>query len=84
MTYAQLLEHLEKELKVGKSRMKLRHGFPPKELGPPAEGEGVMAVPLQHGDRLAVEIAADPEQGGTRLCRVDCSGIYLCWSVILC
>ena len=63
MTYTTLVEHLEKELKVSKSGMKLRHGFPPRELGPHKDGEEELPLPLQHGDRLTVEIAPEPEPG---------------------
>ena len=41
-----------------------RYGFPPRELHPPDEGHDEDPVPLQHGDRVMVEILKPvvPEQ----------------------
>ena len=62
-TYAGLQEILAKELSVEPPRQRIKYGFPPKELKPPAEGKEEEPLPLQHGDRITVEVLADPTEG---------------------
>ena len=62
-TYGGLQEILTKELNIDPPRQKIKYGFPPKELKPPEEGKEEEALPLQHGDRITVEILPDPNEG---------------------
>lgn len=57
-TFAELQKSIAKEFNVPPSQQCIRHGFPPKELLPPRDGEENEPVALQHGDRVSVEILA--------------------------
>ena len=71
-TYAGLQEILAKELSVESPRQRIKYGFPPKELKPPAEGKEEEPLPLQHGDRITVEVLADPTEGILReVCQLN-------------
>jgi deubiquitinating protein VCIP135 len=59
LTYTALLSQLEKEFEVSRERMKIRYGIPPKDLRPVVSGDEEVALPLQHGDRITVEITAN-------------------------
>lgn len=62
VTYQELQELVEKETSVPVSRQRLRSGFPPRELKP-KEGETNQAtVPLQHGDKVMLEMLPDQSQ----------------------
>jgi len=65
VTYASITDQLSRELDTPLGRLKIKHGFPPKVLQAPADdvdGDDVI-VPIQHGDRLSVEIAPEPGIG---------------------
>uniref|UniRef100_A0A3B4BF77 Deubiquitinating protein VCPIP1 n=1 Tax=Periophthalmus magnuspinnatus TaxID=409849 RepID=A0A3B4BF77_9GOBI len=55
-TFTELQKSIAKEFNVPPSQQCIRHGFPPKELLPPKDGEENEPVALQHGDRVSVEI----------------------------
>ncbi|XP_053571068.1 deubiquitinating protein VCPIP1 [Bombina bombina] len=55
-TFSELQEGIAKELDVPPYLQCIRYGFPPKELVPPVNGMENEPVPLQHGDRVTVEI----------------------------
>ena len=61
-TYAGLQVILTRELDVAAPRQRIKYGFPPKEMRPPTEGREGDPLPLQHGDRITVEILPDPNQ----------------------
>lgn len=63
MTHAALQERLVAELGVPVHRQRIKYGFPPRDLHPPAEGQEDDPVPLQHGDRLTIQILPEPKQG---------------------
>ncbi|GFO30372.1 deubiquitinating protein vcip135-like [Plakobranchus ocellatus] len=44
------------------NRLRIRHGFPPRELKPPASSDENYKVPVQPGDRIMVDIV--PVHGG--------------------
>ncbi|KAM4687953.1 deubiquitinating protein VCPIP1 [Discoglossus pictus] len=55
-TFSELQEDIAKQLDIPPYLQCIRYGFPPKELMPPKEGMENEPVPLQHGDRVTVEI----------------------------
>lgn len=55
-TFPELQKSIAKEFNIPPSQQCIRHGFPPKELFPPKDGEENEPVALQHGDRVSVEI----------------------------
>ncbi|EDO31070.1 predicted protein, partial [Nematostella vectensis] len=59
-TYRQLQDAIHKELGVQPEHQKIRYGFPPRTLSPPEEGNEGEAVPIQHGDRVMVEVIIPP------------------------
>ncbi|XP_077979065.1 deubiquitinating protein VCPIP1-like [Glandiceps talaboti] len=62
ITYKDLQTKIESELHVPTDRQKIKFGFPPKELKPPEDGKEDEPIPLQHGDKVVVEILPDPNQ----------------------
>lgn len=40
---------------------KIRYGFPPHVLHPPEEGKEQEPIPVQHGERVIVEVLPPPE-----------------------
>ncbi len=63
MTHAALQERLVAELGIPAHRQRIKYGFPPRDLQPPPEGQEGDLVPLQHGDRLTIQILPEPKQG---------------------
>ncbi|XP_039610533.1 deubiquitinating protein VCPIP1 [Polypterus senegalus] len=61
-TFYELQRSIAKEFSVLPDMLCIRFGFPPKELLPPAEGMENEPVPLQHGDRVTVEILKDSRE----------------------
>ncbi|KAM4027858.1 deubiquitinating protein VCPIP1 [Anomaloglossus baeobatrachus] len=61
-TFAELQEGIAKELDIPPYLQSIRYGFPPKELLPPTDGMENEPVPLQHGDRVTVEILKAKEK----------------------
>ncbi|KAE8598926.1 hypothetical protein XENTR_v10016992 [Xenopus tropicalis] len=61
-TFSELQEGIAKELAIPPHLQSIRYGFPPKELVPPKEGLENEPVPLQHGDRVTVEILKGKEK----------------------
>ncbi|XP_068722589.1 deubiquitinating protein VCPIP1-like [Montipora capricornis] len=59
-TFKQLQELIEKELGIPTAQIRIRYGFPPRELHPPNEGLEEDPLPLQHGDRIMVEHLKPP------------------------
>ncbi|XP_069477235.1 deubiquitinating protein VCPIP1 [Ambystoma mexicanum] len=55
-TFLELQEGIAKEFDIPPYLQSIRYGFPPKELLPPKHGMENEAVPLQHGDRITIEI----------------------------
>ena len=60
VTYSELQLLISEKVDVPPERQKIRHGFPPKVLEPPAEGEEDKPVDIHHGDKLTLEILPDP------------------------
>ncbi|KAG9478871.1 hypothetical protein GDO78_012502 [Eleutherodactylus coqui] len=61
-TFSELQEGIAKELDIPPFLQCIRYGFPPKELLPPKDGMENEPVPLQHGDRVTVEILKAKEK----------------------
>ena len=61
LTYAALQEKISASIDVSPDRQKIKCGFPPRELLPPATGQEDTPIPLQHGDRITVEITPPPK-----------------------
>lgn len=61
VTYSQLQEAIEKELGVPPKEQKIRFGFPPRVLHPPEAGKEEEPIPVQHGERVMVEVLPPPE-----------------------
>uniref|UniRef100_A0A8C5PTD0 Deubiquitinating protein VCPIP1 n=1 Tax=Leptobrachium leishanense TaxID=445787 RepID=A0A8C5PTD0_9ANUR len=55
-TFLELQEGIAKEFDIPHHLQCIRYGFPPKELLPPKDGAENEPVPLQHGDRVTVEV----------------------------
>ncbi|NXK24241.1 VCIP1 protein, partial [Arenaria interpres] len=62
-TFSELQESIAREFNIPPYLQCIRYGFPPKELLPPKEGMENEPVPLQHGDRIAIEILKGKEEG---------------------
>ncbi|XP_070565133.1 LOW QUALITY PROTEIN: deubiquitinating protein VCPIP1-like [Ptychodera flava] len=62
ITYKELQMKIEQELLVPAERQKLKYGFPPRDLKAPEEGKDDEPVPLQHGDKVMIEILPDPNE----------------------
>uniref|UniRef100_A0A4W3GDQ5 Deubiquitinating protein VCPIP1 n=2 Tax=Callorhinchus milii TaxID=7868 RepID=A0A4W3GDQ5_CALMI len=60
--FSELQESIAKEFNLPLHLQCIRYGFPPKELHPPKEGRENEALPLQHGDRVSVEILKDNKE----------------------
>ncbi|XP_025080407.1 deubiquitinating protein VCIP135-like isoform X2 [Pomacea canaliculata] len=60
LTFWELQQKLEEALGVPPHRQKLRVGFPPRELKAPAAGEEGRFVPINHGDKIVVEVLSEP------------------------
>ena len=73
VSYAQLKNSISEEFGIASERQKIRHGFPPKELCPP-DGDVDDVVPLQHGDKLSVEILAEKKPAEDSLRKYECAG----------
>ncbi|XP_034411424.1 deubiquitinating protein VCIP135 [Cyclopterus lumpus] len=63
-TFSELQRSIAGQFGVPPARQCIRHGFPPRELPPPKEGEENEPAALQHGDRVTVEVLRAPEDGG--------------------
>ncbi|OCT74788.1 deubiquitinating protein VCPIP1 [Xenopus laevis] len=61
-TFSELQEGIAKELAIPPYLQCIRYGFPPKELVLPKQGLENEPVPLQHGDRVTVEILKGKEK----------------------
>ncbi|XP_048832791.1 deubiquitinating protein VCPIP1 [Brienomyrus brachyistius] len=61
-TFSELQRSIAEEFAVPPAQQCIRHGFPPKELLPPKEGQEEEPLPLQHGDRVSVETLKDPRE----------------------
>ena len=62
VTFFELQKLIYQAVDVSADRQKIRMGFPPKILEPPGEGEEDIAIALQHGDKIALEILPDPNE----------------------
>ncbi|KAM6920254.1 deubiquitinating protein VCPIP1 [Lycodopsis pacificus] len=60
-TFSELQRSIADQFGVPPAQQCIRHGFPPKELPPPKDGEENEPAALQHGDRVTVEILRAPE-----------------------
>ncbi|XP_053322977.1 deubiquitinating protein VCPIP1 isoform X2 [Spea bombifrons] len=65
-TFTELQEGIAKELDIPPYLQCIRYGFPPKELLPPMDGMENEPVPLQHGDRVTVEILKSKDKPAPR------------------
>ncbi|XP_038622455.1 deubiquitinating protein VCPIP1 [Tachyglossus aculeatus] len=63
-TFFQLRESIAREFDIPPALQCIRHGFPPKELTAPGGGAENEPVPLQHGDKITIEILKGKEGGG--------------------
>ncbi|KAG7488605.1 hypothetical protein MATL_G00035480 [Megalops atlanticus] len=61
-TFSELQRSIAKEFAVPPAQQCIRYGFPPKELLPPKGGQENEPLPLQHGDRVTVEVVRDPKE----------------------
>lgn len=64
-TFSELQRSIAKEFSVPPGQQCIRYGFPPKELLPPKEDQENEPLPLQHGDRVTVEVVRDPKEKDT-------------------
>ena len=62
VTFSKLQKLIYQAVDVPADRQRIRVGFPPKTLDPPMEGEEETIIPLQHGDKVAVEVLPDQKQ----------------------
>ncbi|XP_038246210.1 deubiquitinating protein VCPIP1 isoform X1 [Dermochelys coriacea] len=62
-TFVELQESIAREFNIPPYLQCIRYGFPPKELLPPKEGMENEPVPLQHGDKIIIEIFKGKEEG---------------------
>ena len=62
VTFSELQKLIYQAVDVPADRQRIRVGFPPKTLDPPMEGEEGTIIPLQHGDKVAVEVLPDQKQ----------------------
>lgn len=63
-TFYELQESIAREFNIPPYLQCIRYGFPPKELMPPPAGMEKEPVPLQHGDRISIEIVKSKAEGG--------------------
>lgn len=63
-TFFELQESIAREFNIPPYLQCIRYGFPPKELMPPQAGMEKEPVPLQHGDRITIEILKGRAEGG--------------------
>ncbi|XP_045416523.1 deubiquitinating protein VCPIP1 [Lemur catta] len=63
-TFFELQESIAREFNIPPYLQCIRYGFPPKELIPPQAGMEKEPVPLQHGDRITIEILKSKAEGG--------------------
>ncbi|XP_058483141.1 deubiquitinating protein VCPIP1 [Solea solea] len=63
-TFSELQRSVANQFDVPPAQQCIRHGFPPKELVAPRDGEENEPLALQHGDRVTVEILRGPEDKG--------------------
>uniref|UniRef100_A0A8C9DD90 ubiquitinyl hydrolase 1 n=1 Tax=Prolemur simus TaxID=1328070 RepID=A0A8C9DD90_PROSS len=63
-TFFELQESIAREFSIPPYLQCIRYGFPPKELIPPQAGMEKEPVPLQHGDRITIEILKSKAEGG--------------------
>jgi deubiquitinating protein VCIP135 len=56
-----LQDAIHKELGIAPADQKIRFGFPPRLLQAPQEGKEQEPIPIQHGDRVRVEVLPPPE-----------------------
>ncbi|KAK7825073.1 hypothetical protein U0070_014830 [Myodes glareolus] len=63
-TFFELQESIAREFNIPPYLQCIRYGFPPKELLPPQAGMEKEPVPLQHGDRITIEILKGKAEGG--------------------
>ena len=61
VTYSQLQDAIHKELGIIPKDQKIRYGFPPRLLQPPEESKEQEPIPIQHGDRITVEVLPPPQ-----------------------
>lgn len=59
VTYSALQDIINKAVSVPPERQKIRLGFPPRELKAPAIEDEGSKVPLQHGDKLTLDIVPE-------------------------
>lgn len=60
LTFGDLQQMIQTAVNVPPKRQKIRVGFPPKELKPPADSDRDQIINLQHGDKIALEVLPDP------------------------
>jgi len=60
VTFSELQSMINSSVNVPPHRQKIRIGFPPKELKPPPESDKDKPIPLQHGEKIVVEVLAEP------------------------
>uniref|UniRef100_A0A8C5W791 ubiquitinyl hydrolase 1 n=1 Tax=Microcebus murinus TaxID=30608 RepID=A0A8C5W791_MICMU len=63
-TFFELQESIAREFNIPPYLQCIRYGFPPKELIPPQAGMEKEPVPLQHGDRITIDILKSKAEGG--------------------
>ncbi|XP_061696440.1 deubiquitinating protein VCPIP1 isoform X2 [Syngnathoides biaculeatus] len=60
-SYSELRASIAEHFGVAPARQRIRYGFPPKELPPPAAGLEGEPVALRHGDRVTLEVLREAE-----------------------
>ena len=58
ITYSGLQTELRKQLEIPSDNIRIKYGFPPRELKPPSEGCSDTPLGVQNGDKVTVEIVA--------------------------
>ena len=63
-TFFELQALISSSTSLPPTGLRIRHGFPPKELKPPASPAEDYKVPVQPGDRIMVDIVSLPMTQG--------------------
>ena len=63
ITYSGLQLELSRQLEIASDSIRIKCGFPPRELKPPLEGCDDEPLAIQNGDKVTVEIVT-PAAGG--------------------
>ena len=82
ITYASLQAQLDKEFSVPAARQRIKHGFPPRELQAPSSELAEEPLPINHGDRITLEILPDPAAGKFYVEIHDCHVLAISYTML--